>query len=244
MHHENLDLTTSLKASLLLFVLIPGLVACASDGSAPAMAGSRQDATQNGRAQSPIDLPSHGMAYPNGHSVALHYGSTAEHIIHRDHTLELKYDAGSSLEYDGRSFALEQVHFHTPSEHLVAGQRYPVELHLVHHDAEDRVLVVGILFQTGAKSEFLEEILQNAPEEIGRIDRDQTMSVKDLFPDESHFYAYEGSFTTPPYTEGVQWLVLKSHPQVSAEQVVELLVLEGGNAREIQRRHRRAVEDF
>ena len=143
----------------------------------------------------------------------------------------MQYDPGSEVEFDGRHFALEQLHFHTPSEHLIAHRRFPVELHLVHHDGEGCVLVLGLLFGVGPANPFVERILQDAPRDIGRVDLEGHLDVSKLFPTDKHFYSYEGSLTTAPYEEGIQWLILSDHPTVSAEQVVRLLVLEGGNAR-------------
>ena len=34
--------------------------------------------------------------------------------------------------YDGTTYRLAQLHFHTPSEHHVRGTFFPMELHLVH----------------------------------------------------------------------------------------------------------------
>jgi len=197
-----------------------------------------------GRAQSPIDLPPEGTYASDTHRVALHYHDTFEHIIHREHTVEVKVDPGSSLDFDGRSYVLEQFHFHTPSEHLVAGKRFPAELHLVHHSAEGEVLVVGVLIEMGEASPFLERILRDTPEDLRRVDRGKTLNVTEILPDASHFYSYRGSFTTPPFTEGVEWLVLETHPEASAEQLVRLLVLEGGNARDVQDQNSRVIEDF
>jgi carbonic anhydrase len=194
-----------------------------------------------GQAQSPIDIPWPISNEPPLHEITLRYDDTAEHLVHKAHTIEAEYDEGSSVVFDGRPYQLEQFHFHTPSEHLVAGQRFPIELHLVHHDSEGRALVVGILFETGPHSAFLARILADAPSAIGRVDRDRPLNVGTLFPQDSHFYAYVGSFTTPPFSEGVQWLILDQHPRASAEQVVRLLVLEGGNARDAQPRHGRTV---
>ena len=184
--------------------------------------------------QSPIDLPATPPKSAKQHEIAIHYADTAEHLIHRDHTIEMQYDPGSEVEFDGRRYALEQLHFHTPSEHLIAHRRFPVELHLVHHDGEGRALVLGLLFEVGAPNSFLERILQDAPRDIGRVDLEGHLDVSKLFPEEKHFYSYEGSLTTAPYDEGIQWLILSEHPTVSPEQVVRLLVLEGGNARPVQ----------
>ena len=192
--------------------------------------------------QSPIDLPAKPPVDSAKHDITIHYADTAEHLIHRDHTIEMQYDPGSEVEYDGRHFKLEQLHFHTPSEHLVAHRRFPVELHLVHHDGEGRALVLGILFEVGAPNSFLERILEDAPRDIGRVDLESHLNVAKLFPTEKHFYSYEGSLTTPPYDEGIQWLILAEHPTVSPEQVVRLLVLEGGNARPVQPRNGREID--
>lgn len=240
-----------MKSQLRLLVLGLSLLAagCLSDAprAGEATAGHSESAAAHGgirRAQSPIDLPQEGSLDSGGHQVALHYHETIEHIIHREHTVEVEVDPGSSLDFDGRSYMLEQFHFHTPSEHLVAGKRFPAELHLVHHSAEGEVLVVGVLIAMGDESPFLERILRDAPADLGRVDRAELLDVSEILPDESHFHSYRGSFTTPPFTEDVEWLVLKTRTEASAEQLVRLLVLEGGNARDVQDRRGRLVEDF
>ena len=42
-----------------------------------------------------------------------------------------------------------QFHFHAPSEHTVEGKNYPLELHIVHADANTGALgtVIGIFFE-------------------------------------------------------------------------------------------------
>ena len=205
-------------------------------------AGERADASTPGLQQSPIDLPARPPAETPSHQINIRYGDTTEHLIHRDHTIELQYDAGSAVEFDGMEYTLEQLHFHTPSEHLVGHKRFPVELHLVHHAPNGRALVIGVLFEVGSPNALVEQILSDAPNDIGRIDNEAHLNVAKIFPSEKHFYAYVGSLTTPPYEEGIQWLVLSEHPSISPEQVVRLLVLEGGNARGVQPLNGRAIE--
>jgi carbonic anhydrase len=179
---------------------------------------------------------------PGHHDIALRYHETSEHLIHREHTIELRFDPGSELEFDGEYFSLDQLHFHTPSEHLIDHQRFPVELHLVHRSADETLLVLGLLFEVGEANSVIEQILVDAPHDLGKVDLNRQLGIVPLFPDEKHFYAYKGSLTTAPYTEGVQWLILSEHPSISADQVVRLLVMEGGNARSVQPINDRLVE--
>jgi carbonic anhydrase len=49
-----------------------------------------------------------------------------------------------------------------------------------------------------------------------------------------NFYHYQGSLTTPPYTETVQWFVFKPINTASPEQIKTISTIEGNNARHIQ----------
>ena len=62
------------------------------------------------------------------------------------------------------------------------------------------------------------------------------MPASDFLPSSHGYYAYTGSLTTPPYTEGVKWHVMSEILEVSAEQVEQLAALTGGetNSREVQ----------
>jgi carbonic anhydrase len=51
-----------------------------------------------------------------------------------------------TVTFGDRSYALTQLHVHTPSEHYVNGRFYPMEIHLVHTHADGSLLVVGIFF--------------------------------------------------------------------------------------------------
>ena len=55
------------------------------------------------------------------------------------------------------------------------------------------------------------------------------------------YYHYQGSLTTPPCSEIVNWYVLKDPIKVSDEQVAQFAKAVGDNARPIQGMHRRFV---
>ncbi len=57
------------------------------------------------------------------------------------------------------------------------------------------------------------------------------------------YYAYDGSLTAPPCTEGVRWLVMKQPLELSAAQLARLHTLFANNARPVQALHGRVVTE-
>ena len=62
-------------------------------------------------------------------------------------------------------------------------------------------------------------------------------------PESRNYYTYMGSLTTPPCSEGVLWLVLKTPVQVSREQVGVFGRLYAMNARPVQPANGRLIKE-
>jgi carbonic anhydrase len=60
------------------------------------------------------------------------------------------------------------------------------------------------------------------------------VSVGDLLPEGTEYFAYPGSLTTPPCSEGVSWFVLSEFGQLSEEQIRSFTVLFDDNFRPTQ----------
>ena len=166
------------------------------------------------------------------------------------HTIQLDFKEGSTVQSENRTYNIKQMHFHTPSEHLVDGVTYPMELHIVsaseENSATPRYLVVGILFKMGKESTFINDFLPLIPKdkhkisvEEGRIKLANLLSRSDL----DNHYHYKGSLTTPPYTETVNWFVLKKIFEASPEQIEAINAIEGNNARHIESKNGRVVKE-
>jgi carbonic anhydrase len=69
------------------------------------------------------------------------------------------------------------------------------------------------------------------------------VDLNNLLPDSRNYYAYMGSLTTPPCTEGVLWLVMKSPVSVAAEQVGIFGKLYSMNARPVQPANGRLIKE-
>uniref|UniRef100_A0A8C4NJ48 Carbonic anhydrase n=1 Tax=Eptatretus burgeri TaxID=7764 RepID=A0A8C4NJ48_EPTBU len=115
-------------------------------------------------------------------------------------------------------FRLNQLHMHwgcdklPGSEHIVDGNAYAAELHMVHWNSSkyssmqqavtqpDGLAVIGVFIQ-GSKIELsgLNPLL--------------------LLPSSTAYWTYLGSLTTPPLHESVTWIVMKEPLSISKQQL-------------------------
>lgn len=201
----------------------------------------------HGLLQSPINILSFKKEATDKHEITLHFQDEIEAIKNLGHTVQLDFSEGSTITFNGLSYAFKQVHFHTPSEHLIDGMTFPMEMHIVTYipakDENDlpRYLVVGFLFKMGQANPFIDEFLNLIPQTKHATTslKPGTVKFRDVFPgarerNTEDFYHYRGSLTTPPHTETVEWFVHKYILEASPEQIAAINVIEGDNARRIQ----------
>lgn len=195
-----------------------------------------------GQSQSPVDL--RGADTARMQAISFHYRVTPTALVHNGHTVQANYKAGSSITIGDERFDLLQFHFHTPSEHKIAGQAYPMEIHFVHkHQASGRLAYVGVLVAPGDHNLAAQEIWDNLPAKPNStMDKPRVLiNGRDLIPDNRDYFRYMGSLTTPPCSEGVSWYVLQHPVQFSAAQIDQIGKLMGYNARPVQQRNHRMV---
>ncbi len=186
-----------------------------------------------GTEQSPVDI--RGYVVSQGDSIVFSYGGTAIRAHNNGHTVQLDFPAGETIDIGVQSYELQGLHYHSPSEHLVDGESFAAELHLVHRDAEGNLAVIGLLFRTGEPSLVIQGLLDAAPGLGASADLEHGLPAASLVPDALDYFGYNGSLTTPPCTEGVRWVVMQSIGTLSQEQVERLRELTGGpNNRPVQ----------
>lgn len=188
-----------------------------------------------GQEQSPVNIEKFARD-PNAAPLAFSYKPSNLDVVNNGHTVKVDYAPGSTLMIDGKSYELKQFHFHTPSEHYVVGAPYPMEVHFVHAATDGSLAVVGALIKVGKHNKIVQGIWQNVPAQtgVGRVLDDVEYNVADLLPEDKGYYHYEGSLTTPPCTEGVQWYVLRSPIEISEEQLKVFQDMFPVNARPVQ----------
>lgn len=193
-----------------------------------------------GRHQSPIDLT--GYAEARGETLTFDYGGGAPEAIDYDGLfMHVRYAPGNLFMAGEVVNEVVQTHLHTPSEHLIDGAAFPVELHIVHQHEEgpaaDRwgYSVVGVLFEPGEPSPVIQSFIDGAPPLGTEVAAGPAFDLAPLVPADPAHYRYDGSTTTPPCVEPVDWYVLRERRTVSPEQVARLRALHRDvNARPVQ----------
>ncbi len=182
-----------------------------------------------GRLQSPVDITE---AVPDSTAPTLTFDYTPDgaRVTNIGMTVMVMHEGRSHLTLGERVHTLVQVHSHTPAEHTVDGERFPLELHLVHSDDAGALAVVGVLFRAGSANPAIENLLAAAPASGEEALPAAPLDPAALLPPQTSHYRYPGSLTTPPCSEGVQWIVMATAGEVAEEQVERLVALTGNIA--------------
>jgi carbonic anhydrase len=188
---------------------------------------------KTGQRQSPIDIRG-GLAV-DLEPVSFDYQASKFAVLDNGHTVQVELAKGNRIEVGGRRFELHQFHFHRPSEERIDGRQFEMSLHLVHKDEQGRLAVVALLFDRGPAHPVLQQVWNNLPLERGEANPARTpLELSALLPADRRYYTYMGSLTTPPCSEGVQWIVMR-HPVTLAPEQIEIFArLYPMNARPLQ----------
>lgn len=141
-----------------------------------------------------------------------------------------------TTEFGGATFNLKQFHFHTPSEHRINEEYFPLEMHMVHEAAGEQsdshppshagitdenhpdgsggITVLAVLFQLCAaqsSTQLLKAVTENIANVAnpGSITETGALDFTQLITHltTTPLRQYTGSLTTPPCAEGLTFLV-------------------------------------
>ena len=187
----------------------------------------------SGLHQSPINITTTKLNR-KAPMIQFHYNNHLKTIINKGHTLKINVAPGNYIIVNHNEYELLQFHFHHPSEHLIDGKRYPMELHLVHRNARGAVLVIGVLIQSGKANPAIKAIWQHLPEQAQekRALNDLKIQLSALLPQ---------TLTTPPCSEGVSWYVMEHPITLSADGIKTFTKMFPKNARPTQALNGRVI---
>lgn len=195
-----------------------------------------------GTRQSPIDIRD-GIKV-DLEPIVFDYWPTRYSVLDNGRTVQVNLPPGNHITLTGRTYELQQFHFHHPSEEKVNGQGFDMVAHLVHKDAEGRLAVIAVLINSGRQNSLIQSIWSNLPlEKHQPLEPVTTIDVNMLLPQHRGYYTYMGSLATPPCSEGVLWLVMKEPIQISPQQLAIFERLYPMNARPVQAHSGRLIKE-
>lgn len=198
---------------------------------------------EQGRRQSPIDIvaPVRQVLPP----IEFHYQDAALRLANDGHTLRVRFAQGGHIVIGKESYALQQFHFHTPGGDRVAGEEFPMAAHLIHKSKAGQLMVLVVLFRQGGENPLLAQLLPRIPPRVDgdHLLADQSVNAARLLSANREYYAYEGSLTGPPCTEGINWRVMKQPLELSAGQLARYKAIFADNARPVQPLNGRVVRE-
>lgn len=238
-----------------------GSAACVLCGSGAAMAGEQSGwgyhgkngpgywsdlskeyaACSTGSEQSPINLinPVPGALG----DLVLNWAPAPLFVVNTGHTVQVNVDAGSRMTLAGTDYALTQYHFHHPSEHMVDGRRYPMEVHFVHKAEDGRLAYLAVFLDTegeaGPASEAISKVWASIPPTSKEKASPDMVDPRTLLPEHRSYYRYAGSQSKPPCAETVLWTIFSEPVVITKAQVKAFEALYPMNARPVQRLNRR-----
>ncbi|KAJ3012109.1 UNVERIFIED_CONTAM: hypothetical protein HDU68_001364 [Siphonaria sp. JEL0065] len=190
--------------------------------------------------QSPINFEGEELLIDQKPSLSWASLTTPFEFLNNGHTVQLQLKQSTpallSHEVNGIDYTVQQVHFHSPSEHHVDEKYFPLEAHFVHASADVKLNVIGVFFEIGAENPWIAQFVDNIPLTTNATTQIPSLDLSSIISalGASKYFSYSGSLTTPPCTEGVLWLVAQEPLKISQAQLDKLTKVMPFNSRTTQ----------
>ncbi|WP_167555308.1 carbonic anhydrase [Gottfriedia acidiceleris] len=171
----------------------------------------------NGKQQSPVNID---QTIKKSLPLGINYHYDLFKIERSHYTVKfIPVNHSNSINLNGTIYILQQFHFHTPSEHTINGKQSDLEIHFINQNKKKSIITIGVLVNSGRLNKEFQKILNVKPidEELGG--KVVKLNLQSFIPYTSKKVSYTGSFTTPPCTEGIKWIVFYKPIQFSEEQI-------------------------
>lgn len=196
-----------------------------------------------GKRQSPINIEESATLQGPAEPLKFNYQASSGTVVNNGHTIQVDLFGDNYITVRGSEYKLLQFHFHHPSEERVNYKSFAMVAHLVHRNAEGQLAVVAVLLDPGTANALINKVWTYMPLDSGDRVRMPTglIDMNEILPTDQRYYQFMGSLTTPPCSEGVLWMVLKTPVAISREQIKLFSQLFPNNARPVQPVNGRAV---
>lgn len=182
----------------------------------------------NGNFQSPVNITDTPTIDLSEYLTVNYTGQNLDQVANAGKNFNVEYLPSSFNDIDvaGETFELQQFHFHYESEHAIDGLLSDMELHFVNRHVDGGLSVLGLLVEEGSENQELKPLFDAIEDELdtngslpSSFTLGQNLNIGDIIPTNFDGWFYNGSLTTPPATEGVNWFVFEDTIQMSAGQI-------------------------
>ncbi|KAK2036623.1 carbonic anhydrase [Colletotrichum somersetense] len=174
------------------------------------------EACAMGKSQSPINVQEFNTKQVAGSAITFSPDQHPEGAQLENLNGFLEVRANGTMENGGKTYRLRQFHFHTPSEHRINGEHFPLEVHFVWETQAGNgssLAVVGFPIEVAETSDpLLASVFKNI-DQVTAVGSHVITSPLNFASLSEHvskntIYQYSGSLTTPPCTEAIAWNVV------------------------------------
>ncbi|ACK65051.1 Carbonate dehydratase [Rippkaea orientalis PCC 8801] len=182
----------------------------------------------NGNFQSPINITETPPIDLSEYITINYSGQNLDEVKNSGYNFDVEYFPSNfnTVDVAGETFELLQFHFHYESEHAIDGLLSDMELHFVNRHEDGGLSVLGLLVEEGSENLPLKPLFDAIDAQLdangslpSTFTLPQNLNIASIFPNNFDGWFYNGSLTTPPATEGVNWFVFETPIQLSTAQI-------------------------
>lgn len=175
----------------------------------------------SGQRQAPIAIDSRTTLQGPAEALDFRYGPVGASVWHTGHNIQVDVAPGNLLTVRGTQFELVELRFQHPGEGSINGKTFPMSVQLWHRSATGELLVLAIPLDVGAANPMIDTVWTYMP--LDTDDRvplpEAALDPSGLLPMDKRYFQFMGSLPTPPCSEDVLWLVMKTPVTLSAAQL-------------------------
>ncbi len=195
-----------------------------------------------GMTQSPIDI--RGAVKADLPALQFSYNPVSPTFYNNGHTIQVNIPPGNFLTVGDNKYELLQFHFHAPSEEAINGKKANMVAHFVHKTPSGALGVIGVLLVVGKSNPDYAPVFAHMPKAKEKITVDDlSLDLAALLPSDRGYYNFAGSLTTPPCSEGVNWMVMRNPVVLGSKQILAFRKIFMVNARPLQPTNGREIKE-
>lgn len=174
----------------------------------------------------------------------IHYKPSKCQVNFNNNMLSVNIEGKSYILYKNKYYKLSKITFHTPSLHKIDGEKYDMEICLIHNNGNDENggIVLSFLYQEGphhgGAEQFINQFINDSPSFNTPFDKEVEVSdnwgPQMLVPERKSYFVYEGALHHPPCSQNYTNIVFESVGNIGTTNLNIFKKYIGDSTRDVQ----------